>query len=192
MAATVGTSYRPRTAAFLNRFLAPNVIAVPGDATAESPADLAVPAKCAIFSIRDFQRACCTPRDHFVQGRLAQHAQLAWARDAASRSAVEAAIVDIRAMSFHRNRVNLPPRFDVEEYCRVLIHTSFAAEIRPEQPERIAALLDAQRNTTIPMYDEYLRWLADKRILCRRPWRLRRYEPAQDGGPTFDRRPTSV
>ena len=111
-----------------------------------------------------------------MQGRLAQHAQLAWARDAASRSAVEAAIVDIRAMSFHRNRVNLPPRFDVEEYCRVLIHTSFAAEIRPEQPERIAALLDAQRNTTIPMYDEYLRWLADKKI-CRRPWRLRRYEP---------------
>jgi hypothetical protein len=118
-----------------------------------------------VFSLRDFRRSCCTPKDHFVQGRLAQHAQLAWARDAEANVAVKNAIVDIRAMSFMRNRANLPPRFDVEEYCRVLIHTSFAVEIRPEQPERITALLDAQRATTIPMYDAYLRWLAAHRVL---------------------------
>jgi len=156
LAATVGTSYRPRVAAALNHVLAPNVIAVPVEA---------VRAKCAVFSLRDFRRACSAPKDHFVQGRLAQHAQLAWARDATSRAAVANAIVDARALSFERNRANLPRRFSAEGYCRVLIHTSFAVEIRPERPERIEALLDAQRTTMVPMYVALLEWLATEGIL---------------------------
>lgn len=170
LATTVGTSYRPRTASLLNHILPPNVIAVAADAAAgqhgrQASDRLPVRAKCAVFSLSDFRRACLTPRDHFVQGRLAQHAQLAWARDAGSRVAVADAIAGARALSFERNRANLPQRFDAEAYCRVLIHTSFAVEIRPERPERIEALLDAQRTTMVPMYTEYLQWLAAEGVL---------------------------
>lgn len=170
VAATVGTSYRPRVAAMLNRILPPNVIAIAANAGPQmpgqrDPAAQIVRAKCAVFSMRDFQRACLTPRDHFVQGRLAQHAQLAWTRNAESRTAVEDAIVGLRARSFERNRANLPQRFDAKAYCRVLIHTSFAVEIRPERPERIDALLEAQRLTMVPMYVGFLRWLADRGTL---------------------------
>lgn len=148
-------------AALLNRILPPNVIAVAGDARPHS-----VRAKCAILSLQDFLRACSAgAKDHFVQGRLFQQAQLAWTRDAASRAAVVNAIVDARARSFDWGRAYLPPRFDAETYCRVLLETCFAAEIRPEGPERIQALLDAQRTTIVPVYAGLLQWLADNRIL---------------------------
>jgi hypothetical protein len=55
----------------------------------------------------------------------------------------------------------------VDTYCRILLETSFAAEVRPEGPERITALLAAQRETMVRMYAELLRSLADKRILAR-------------------------
>jgi len=171
LAATVGTSYRPAVAAWLNRLLAPNVIAV-GASVAPVCASVAHAsgterAKCAVFSFGHFRQACVAPRDHFVQGRLAQHAQLAWARDAASRAAVVDAIVELRARSFERNRTRLPAQFDAAAYCRALIHTSFATEIRPERPERIDALLAAQSATMVPMYADLLAWLADTGVLRR-------------------------
>lgn len=167
LACTVGTRYRPSVAASLNRILPPNVIAVAaapavGERGEHSGRPSAVRAKCAVFSWRDFRRACIAPRDHFVQGRLAQHAQLAWARDAAHRSALADAVAELRARSFERNRTRLPRRFDTVTYCRTLIDTSFATEIRPERPERIDALLAAQRATMVPMYAGLLQSLADR------------------------------
>jgi hypothetical protein len=185
LAATVGTHYRPSVAASLNRVLAPNVVAVgtPAvvcDRATHQSSQRAVRAKCAIFSWRDFRRACIAPRDHFVQGRLAQLAQLTWARDDASRAAVADAIVDLRARSFERNRVRLPQRFDARAYCRALIHTSFAVEIRPERPERIDALLADQQATMVPMYAELLRSLANRGTLC---WDGAAYTDARPPGP---------
>jgi hypothetical protein len=161
LAARVGTSYRPRTAAWLNRVLPPNVISVT-DRSAATP----LQAKCAVFSLRDFQRACSArAQDHFLRGRLFQPAQLLWTRDEAARRAVTAAVLEVRAGAFERRRASLPPYFDVETYCRAMIATSFAAEIRPERPERVEAILAAQRTEIVPMYAALLRWLGRAGVL---------------------------
>jgi len=163
LAERVGTSYRPGTAALLNRILPPNVIRlrVPG---AAPPLE----AKCAVYSARDFARACSSrARDHFALGRLCQHVQLVWTRDAESRSAAIDALTEARTRTFAWGRPYLPPRFDVRTYCRVLLETSFAAEIRPEGGERIDALLAAQQTTMDRVYAEVLGGLAEERILGR-------------------------
>ncbi|HEY9429103.1 MAG TPA: hypothetical protein VIR34_18225 [Gemmatimonadaceae bacterium] len=163
LAERVGTSYAPAKAARLNRVLAPNVVAITdGDVTPP------LAAKCAILSVRDFRRACSSrARDHFTQGRLFQHAQLVWTRDARMRDIVVDSLLGARARTFDWGRAYLPPRFDVDTYCRVLLETSFGAEVRPEGSERIALLLAVQRETMVRMYAELLRSLADERILTR-------------------------
>lgn len=154
--ATIGTHFSARRAARLNRLLPPNVIAV-SDAETTPP----LLAKVAVFSLADFERACSPrARDHFLLGRLFQPAALVWTRDEASRSVVVRAVLQARAASFRWGRAHLPPRFDAEAYCRALLATSFAAEIRPEHMDRVSALLDAQRATIVPMYDALLSWLS--------------------------------
>ena len=161
LAERVGTSYRPRTAAWLNRILPPNVIAVT-DRAATPP----LQAKCAVFSLSDFQQACSSrARDHFVRGRLFQPAQMLWSRNAEARRTVREAVLEVRAGAFERRRASLPMLFDVEAYCHAMIATSFAAEIRPEQPERVDAILAAQRTEIVPMYAALLRWLGRAGVL---------------------------
>jgi len=155
LAATVGTRYRPGVAALLNRILPPNVIAI-ADPDAKPPAH----AKVAVFSLRAFRRAC-SPRsaDLFVRGRLFQVARLVWARDAQSRQAVRNATIEARAGSFEWGRAFLRTPFDVESYCRILLTTAFASEIRPETANRVASLLDVQRTALHQMYGPLLTWL---------------------------------
>jgi hypothetical protein len=152
LAATVGTRYRPGVATLLNRVLAPNVIAIT-DASAIPPAR----AKIAVLSLRAFRRACSTrSADLFVRGRLCQVARLVWARDDESRRAVVDATIEARAGSFEWGRAFLQTPFDVETYCRTLVTTSFASEIRPETADRIASLLELQRTTLHAMYEPLL------------------------------------
>lgn len=159
--ASVGTSYRPTTAARLNRILAPNVVAI---AQPGPPARLG---KVAVLSLPDLRRACSSrARDHFVQGRLFQHVQLAWTRDPGSRQAVRDALAAARARTFEWGRAYLPPDFDAVAYCRVLLERSFAAEIRPEGGARVDALIEAQRGPLVMVYDELLQRLAGGRILA--------------------------
>ena len=163
VAAAVGTRYRPRTAALLNRILPPNVISMT-DTSAAPP----LRAKIAVFSLRDFRRAC-SPRspDLFVRGRLFQVAELVWARDEEGRRAVVSAVIEARAGSFDWGRVSLPPQFDVETYSRTLLTTAFASEIRPETADRISILLDAQRTALHAMFGPLLEWLQEAGILRR-------------------------
>lgn len=161
LARTTGTSYSPRTAAMLNHILAPNVIAV----TDREPVP-PLAAKCAVLSLEDLQRACSRQaQDHFVQGRLFQYVQLAWTRDVEARAAVESAIVDARGRSFAWGRTSLPPAFDAEEYFRVLLERSFSAEIRPERGGRVDALVGAQHDIVIRIYDALLQRLAAQSLL---------------------------
>ena len=161
LARTAGTSYSPRSATWLNHILPPNVIAVT-DRAAVPP----LAAKCAVLSLEDLQRACSThARDHFVQGRLFQYVQLAWTRDAEARAVVERAIVDARTRSFSWGRASLPPAFDAETYFRVLLERSFSAEIRPERGGRVDALVGAQRDIVIRVYDALLQRLAAESLL---------------------------
>jgi hypothetical protein len=158
----LGTGYAPATASTLARILPPNVISL------RAPVGGArMLAKCAVLSRSDFARLC-SPRapDHFTQGRLFQHVQLVWTRDEASREGALSALVSARAGTFWWGRPYLPPEFDVECYLRVLLETSFAAEIRPEGTERIGQLLAAQREMLVPAYDALLRRLADSRLVA--------------------------
>ena len=163
LAEKVGTRYRPRVAAWLNRVLPPNVIAIT-DASVTPP----LHAKIAVFSLRDFRRAC-SPRspDLFVRGRLFQVAQLVWARDEASRLSVVEATMEARAGSFAWGRVFLPPQFDVQTYCRSVLTTAFSSEIRPETAGRVSSLLDVQGATLHQMYLPFLAWLHRTGILRR-------------------------
>ena len=161
LARTVGTSYSPRSATWLNHVLPPNVIAVT-DRTAAPP----LAAKCAVLSLEGLQRACSSQaRDHFVQGRLFQYVQLAWTRDAVARAAVERAIIGARTRSFSWGRSSLPPSFDAERYFRVLLERSFSAEIRPERGGRVDALVGAQHDIVIRVYDALLQRLAEESLL---------------------------
>ena len=162
LARSVGTSYTPRTASVLNRVLPPNVIAVNDEAHVPPLA-----AKCAVLSLDDLRRACSpNARDHFVRGRLFQYVQLPWARDDEARSAVTDAIIDARVGTFSWGLASLPPTFDAEEYFRALLERSFSGEIRPERGGRIDALLGAQREIVLRVYDALLQQLARERILA--------------------------
>jgi len=161
LARTVGTSFSPRIAALLNHVLPPNVIAVT-DRSHSPP----LAAKCAVLSLPDLERACSRrARDHFVRGRLFQYVQLAWTRDADARTMVTNAIIDARVGSFVWGLAALPPAFDAEQYFRALLERSFSGEIRPERGGRIDALLGAQREVVLRVYDALLQQLARETIL---------------------------
>ena len=161
LSATVRPGYSPRTATALAHVLPPNVISL-----VLSEPGRRLRAKCAVLSTRDLRRLC-SPRapDHFARGRLFQHVQLVWTRDARSRQKALDALLDARVGTIHWSRPYLPSVFNAESYCRRLLETSFAAEIRPEGGERIAALIAAQRDVVIPVYDSLLQWLVVSRIV---------------------------
>jgi len=161
LARAVGTKFSPGTASLLNHVLPPNVIAVT-DETHVPP----LAAKCAVLSLADLQRECSRhARDHFVRGRLFQYVQLAWTRDADARTMITNAIMDARVGSFAWGLASLPPTFDAEQYFRALLERSFSGEIRPERGGRIDALLGAQREVVLRVYDALLQQLARERIL---------------------------
>jgi hypothetical protein len=159
LASTVGARFSPRTATLLARVLPPNVISV------------AVPAqppwaKCAVLTVRDLVHLC-SPRanDHFTQGRLFQQVAVVWSRDPANREAVTEALMAARIGTFRWVRPYLPAAFTVEDYCRALLETSFAAEIRPESGDRVAGLLAAQQPVLLGAYGALLRALARDEVL---------------------------
>lgn len=163
LARTAGTRFTPRTASLLNHVLPPNVVAVTD--TSHVPP---LAAKCAVLSLADLRRECSLhARDHFVRGRLFQYVQLAWTRDADARTMVTDAIIDARVGSFTWGLASLPPTFNAEQYFRALLERSFSGEIRPEAGGRIDALLGAQRDVVLRVYDALLQQLARERILVK-------------------------
>jgi hypothetical protein len=163
LSATVRPSYSPRTATALARVLPPNVISL---TLSESGRTLR--AKCAVLSVRDLRRLCSARApDHFTRGRLFQHVQLVWTRDAPSRREALGALLGARVATIEWSRPYLPSVFNAESYCRRLLETSFAAEIRPEGGERIAALIAAQRDVVLPVYDSLLQWLVVSSIVTK-------------------------
>ncbi|MBC7788939.1 MAG: hypothetical protein H7Z74_03245 [Anaerolineae bacterium] len=157
--AAIGHGFRASTAIVLARVLPPNVVRL-------SLPHQPLQGKCAVLSLAHLQDLT-SPRslDHFTQGRLFQHVQLVWTRDAESRGAVREALVNVRAGTFAWGRPYLPGNFDVESYFRILLETSFAGEIRPEANDRVAQLLAAQRDTMLRVYTELLQHLAASRIV---------------------------
>lgn len=158
LAATIGTSYSPRTAAALATVLAPNVIAVNQSAERRG--------KACVISLRDLQRACSAhPRDHFTQGRLLQFVLLTWTRDGAAAHAVSQAIAQARARTFGWGRPSLPERFTVDDYVYAVLGRSLAGEIRPESGDHARTLVDAQRDSLRTIYTPLLTHLASQGVL---------------------------
>lgn len=158
---------RPRfsagTATFLSRVLPPNIVAV---RLRDPLGSGAVHAKCAVLSARQLLRACAPDsQDHFTKGRLFQPVRLAWVRDERSRATVEEALASARADTINWVRANLPAQFDVEIYCRRLLATSYAGEIRPETSDRAEQLFKSQRRALVSLYDPLLRELASRGTL---------------------------
>lgn len=152
-----------RRAAWLNRVLPPNVLSVTGPAAAGGHL-----AKCCVLSLDDLRRACSPrPADHFVRARLFQQVHLVYARDAAGRDAATAAVVGARRGTFAWGRPFLPERFDARRYGRTLLQVSYAAEIRPEDPQHVEVLMNAQSATLLPAFDALLGHLAARGVLER-------------------------
>ena len=155
LAATVGTSYSPRTATALSRILPPNVISITdqeGDGRR---------AKCCVISLIDFVRACSPRRrDHFVQGRLFQLVVMAWVRDDTAAQALGAAIKAARAATFTWGRPSLPERFTVDQFVHAVLARSLAGEIRPEVGDHAKTLADAQQDALRAIYLPLLQSLA--------------------------------
>jgi hypothetical protein len=153
-AAAAHPRFSARSAVTLSRFLPPSIVALthlPANAEEHNTA------KCAVLSLKDLAIECSPDSpDHFVKGRLFQQLQLAWTRDSACREAVEDAIVAARMATFDWGSPYLPRQFDAEEYCRRLLKTSYAGEIRVETEARIYELLAAQGSTLCAMYDQLL------------------------------------
>jgi hypothetical protein len=155
LAATVGTSYSPRTATVLSHVLPPNVISIT-DRSGDGRR-----AKCCVISLAHFVRACSPRRrDHFVQGRLFQFIALAWARDEAAVRQVSDAIAEARAATFDWGRPSLPERFTVDQYVHAVLARSLAGEIRPEVGDHAQTLADAQRDSLRAIYLPLLQSLA--------------------------------
>jgi hypothetical protein len=161
LAASRGIKLKPATAARLNRLLAPNVIAIRFPEM--TPPALA---KCAVLSQDDLALATSAQApDHFTQGRLFQHVQLAWTATPAQRHTVLAALAACRARTCDWGLPFLPAGFDRSGFIRALLARSFEAEIRPETADRIETLTGAQRDSLAPVYDELLQRLEHRNII---------------------------
>jgi len=175
LAASHGLRRSPRTAAWLNRILPPNVLAL--HISGPPPAL----AKCAVLTLAELERASSPrARDHFVQGRLFQHVQLVCPRDSGSRDAVLRAVAACRARTFDWGRPYLPERFDVEHYLSALLARSFAGEIRPEAEHRLEALTGAQRGPLAPVYHQLLQRLESQKLITKEGAVYRLQEPVPD------------
>ncbi|HEY8165307.1 MAG TPA: hypothetical protein VIF83_07110 [Gemmatimonadaceae bacterium] len=164
-ASHVQPRFSARSAILLSQVLPPSVVAVTTSAPGQSEPETA---KCAVLSIRDLVIACsANPPDHFTKGRLFQQVQLAWVRDAASRAEVENTIIAARLATFEWGRSYMPAAFDAEIFCRTLLTTSYAGEVRPETSVRIDELFQAQSDTMLYMYRALLADLADRGVLRR-------------------------
>lgn len=162
LARSIPSRVGARTATALAHVLPPNVHALP------PVPDGGRRNKCGVLTIRALRAAArLRSSDHFVAARLFQHVQLLWVRDVASADAVRDALIDIRARTFEWGRSFLPETFSAEAYCRSILETSFAGEIRPEAGERPAHLLDAQRAVLLPVYGALLEGLAREGVLER-------------------------
>lgn len=130
----------PRLLAWLNRWLPPNVMLL------RPAAGSGAGCKCCVISREDLEREL-SPRslDHFCKGRLTQSVAVVEARDRPSFERLEEMLATARQDSLGWVPAYLAQRFSLTEYCRTMLTVSFSSEIRPEAPERVEEVLQAQK-----------------------------------------------
>lgn len=87
--------------------------------------------------------ALATRRDLYLAGRLGKRTELVFARDAHCALELEAALATARATMAEVAQWGFPHDVPLEAMLRRCVSLSYEAELRPERPEKIAALFDA-------------------------------------------------
>ena len=171
-ARAVDLGVKPATATRLSKVLSPSVYALP------PVPDGGRRNKCAVITREELDEAArLEARDHFVIGRLFQQVEILWSRDDTTAWQVQEALETIRARTFEWARCYLPDVFTVDTYCRTLLETSFAAEIRPEGGERASDLYVAQRDFMLGAYTAILDDLVRSGVLEKNEDNYRQVDP---------------
>jgi len=119
--------------------------------------------KASVLSTAAMARATSAQRkDQFVAGRLFQDVHVVWARDDAFAGVILKAVESARLVTLDWVSPDLPERFDVPQYVRQLLRTSFRFEVRPETRGRADALYEAQASRLLPIFDDVLKVLSSQ------------------------------
>jgi len=128
-------AYGVRLPALANRLLAPNVYYLE-----TSHAGRTVRAKYAVVSLDQFERGTARWFHPYLWGRFAQPCGLLFAADASTHRRVVTALAAAVTTFAARTLPRLPAEFDAEILWTQGLRLTYAAELRAESPDRIAAL----------------------------------------------------
>jgi len=128
-------AYGVRLPALANRLLAPNVYYLE-----TSHAGRTVRAKYAVVSLDQFERGTACWFHPYLWGRFAQPCGLLFAADASTHRRVVTALAAAVTTFAARTLPRLPAEFDAEILWTQGLRLTYAAELRAESPDRIAAL----------------------------------------------------
>ena len=128
-------AYGVRLPALANRLLAPNVYYLE-----TSHAGRTVRAKYAVVSLGQFERGTARWFHPYLWGRFAQPCGLLFAADASTHRRVVTALAAAVTTFAARTLPRLPAEFDAEILWTQGLRLTYAAELRAESPDRIAAL----------------------------------------------------
>jgi len=128
----------------LSFFLHPNIISF-NTGTPNQP-----PAKCAVVSHKHLRRSLRNRfPDHFLKGRVVQTVSLVWSRGPTEEEKVVSAVRKAREGIVVWVRPFLPGPFKIEEFAEKMLRVSYRGEIRPEAPERVFQVFQAQKDTVV-------------------------------------------
>jgi hypothetical protein len=170
------TAWPLRLAAAANRLLPPNVLYL------EAPfAGRMVRAKVAVISLDDFEAGTRRWFQSYIWARFAQPSRLGYARDAAVRARVLAALADaVRRMAGEAAALLAPP-FDARGLWAGALRATYRAELRAERLERADQLVA----TYAERYDRVTAALAEDGLLAVDAGGYRVADAARRRGATF-------
>ncbi len=124
----------------LSHILPPNIISFDTGRTDRPPA------KCAVVNPRHLRRSLRPHSpDHFLKGRVVQKLALVWSRGAEEEETLLSAVRDARDGIVRWVRPFLPGPFTLEAFAEKMLRVSYRGEIRPEAPERVFQVFQAQK-----------------------------------------------
>lgn len=98
-------------------------------------------AKCAVLSLQDLELGTSQWFHSYLWGRFAQPVRLVYVRDEAARARIERALAAAVVTLLEHTLPCLPERFDSAQCWQRALTLSYAAELRPESPQRAAELV---------------------------------------------------
>lgn len=128
----------------LSFVLPPNIISFNTEAPDQPPA------KCAVVTPNHLRRSLRNRfPDHFLKGRVVQTLSLVWSRGPREEETVVSAVRRAREGIVVWVRPFLPGPFRIEGFAEKMLRVSYRGEIRPEAPERVFQVFQAQKDTLV-------------------------------------------